>query len=166
MLIGVCGYTFAIGSLSSILSSLDSRQAKLKEKTGILNGINSEYFLSTELFRRLMKAVKYDHSRNQMDKFEFLKELPQSLKLELSYIMHQHLIDKIPFFQHQPRQFIAYIGPLLRQLKILKGEYIYERGDPIDDIFFIVKGNVGFVLKKMRDAIYLIVEEGKYLLFD
>ena len=39
MLIGVVSYSYAIGSLSSLLTSLDSKTAKLKEKLSILEGI-------------------------------------------------------------------------------------------------------------------------------
>ena len=36
MLIGVVSYSYAIGSLSSLLTSLDTKTAKLKEKLSIL----------------------------------------------------------------------------------------------------------------------------------
>lgn len=36
MLIGVVSYSYAIGSLSSLLTSLDAKTAKLKEKLSIL----------------------------------------------------------------------------------------------------------------------------------
>ncbi len=160
MIIGAIGYTFAIGSLSSIIYSLDTRQAKFKEKLGILNKITKDHSVSPELYRRLKKVLKYDHVKNQLDEIEFLKELPQYLKLELSYKMHEDIIQKLPFFQSQPKQFIAYIGPFLKPLKILKGENIYVEGDPINDIFFIVKGRVGLIQKGFNDKVYVIVEEG------
>lgn len=64
LLVGVIGFSFAIGSLSSILSSLDAKAAKLKEKLQILNEIQVEYKLPYELFRRLRLALRYDHSKN------------------------------------------------------------------------------------------------------
>lgn len=39
MLIGVVGYSYAIGSLSSLMSTLDAKSAKLKEKLQILENI-------------------------------------------------------------------------------------------------------------------------------
>lgn len=39
MLLGVVGYSYAIGSLSSILTTLDAKTAKLKEKLSILENI-------------------------------------------------------------------------------------------------------------------------------
>lgn len=64
MLIGVISFSFATGSLSSIISNYDSSQAKLKEKIAILNEIKSEYKIGPDLFDELMKTIKYDHSKN------------------------------------------------------------------------------------------------------
>ena len=43
MLIGVVTFSFTTGALSSIISSYDSSQAKLKEKMATLRDINSQY---------------------------------------------------------------------------------------------------------------------------
>ncbi len=43
MLIGVVSFSFTTGALSSIISSYDSSQAKLKEKMATLRDINMEY---------------------------------------------------------------------------------------------------------------------------
>ena len=43
MVIGVIAFSFATGTLSSILSNLDHTSAKLKQKLGILHDIKDEY---------------------------------------------------------------------------------------------------------------------------
>lgn len=67
LLIGVIFFSFIIGSLSSVLSSLDSKAAKLKEKLEILNDIYVEYKIPYDLLRRLRLALKYGHSKNSND---------------------------------------------------------------------------------------------------
>jgi voltage-gated potassium channel len=133
MCIGVCAYSFAVGSLSSVLSSLDSKQAKLKQKLHTLEELRRDYRLNYEIYIKLRKALKYDHSRDESEKFEFINELPQSVKLELAVIMHQNIIKKIPFFQNRPPHFIAAITPLLKPVKIFKDQYIYTENEPIDE---------------------------------
>jgi hyperpolarization activated cyclic nucleotide-gated potassium channel 2 len=64
MLIGVISFTFATGALSSIISSYDSSQAKLKEKTDVLNMLKKDYHLGEDLYESLMKTIKYDYSKN------------------------------------------------------------------------------------------------------
>ena len=45
MIIGVISFSFATGALSSIITSYDSTEAKLKEKMATLNDIKNEYKL-------------------------------------------------------------------------------------------------------------------------
>jgi hypothetical protein len=160
MMLGVCAYSFAIGSLTSLLSTMDSREAKLKVKTGILEDIRGEYDIDYELYLRLMKQLKYDHSKNVVDKFELIKELPQNLKIELSLVIHKSIINKFKFFKDKPKDFLAFLGPRLKPVKFLEGEYIYKEGDSIEEIYFLIKGKIGFVHKDFLDIPYISIEEG------
>ena len=67
MIIGVIAFSFATGSLASILSNYDASQAKLKEKLGTLNDIKSNYNISADLYDELMVAIKYDCRKNYTD---------------------------------------------------------------------------------------------------
>lgn len=64
MLIGVIAFSFATGAISSIISSQDTAEAKLKEKMVTLETIKNEYNIESDLFNRIVKAVRYDHNQN------------------------------------------------------------------------------------------------------
>ena len=162
MLLGVWAYSYAISSISTVIASYDSWQAKLNEKLGILNDIKRDYKIDTELYLRLRKALKYDNNRDAVETCNLLKQLPPNLSLEFSFLMHQNMVETFPFFQNQPSQFVASIGPLLRPIQIMKNEYIYEEVDPIHEIFFLVTGQAGLVLKNYFDTVYIKIDEGKY----
>ena len=85
MMIGVVAFSFAIGSLSSILSNYDSSQATLKEKIATLNDIKKDYLIEDQLYEELRVAIKYDHSRNYRDVKKFMEELPYKLRVELAF---------------------------------------------------------------------------------
>ena len=104
MMIGVISFSFAIGSLSSVVQNLDSKQAKLKvtshpiantfqEKLSTLNEIKATHKLNYDLYSRLRFCLKYDHSKDASDQLDFLEELPFNLRAELSLVMHKNLID-------------------------------------------------------------------------
>lgn len=76
-----------------------------------------------------------------------LNELPQSLKIELALLMNKEIIKKVYFFKSKPPYFIAFIGPLLKPRRIEADNFIYKEGDPIEDIFFLTKGQAAFVSK-------------------
>ena len=53
MLVGVIAFSFATGSLTSILSNYDQANAKLQEKISILNRVYKDFALPLELYERL-----------------------------------------------------------------------------------------------------------------
>ncbi len=163
MVIGVICYSFAVGSLSSILSSLDSREAILKEKMDILNSIKYDFKVPMEMYMRLRKALRYDHTKSRIDRFRFLKELPTFLQRELSFLMHHDIIANFPFFRNKSRKLIADIGPLLKPVKYEKDDYIYEIWDPIHNIYFLTKGSVEMVLPDFDDQPFIRIGAGIYI---
>lgn len=77
-------------------------------------------------------------------------------------IMHKGIVKRVQFFQDKPPHFIAFIGPLLKPLCVEKNNYIYKEKDPIEEIYFLIKGKAAMVHKDLDDAEYLIIEEGLY----
>jgi CRP-like cAMP-binding protein len=76
--------------------------------------------------------------------------------------MNKELIKKVFFFRNKPAYFIAFIGPLLRPLRIEADIYIYRDGDPIEEIYFLTRGKASFVSQKLDELPYLIIEAGLY----
>lgn len=98
MIIGVISFSFATGALSSIISNYDSSEASLKYKISKLNSIQTEYRIDSDLYKKCMKTVRYDHSRKARDYIEFLNELPHKIKLELAMKIHQSMYESVKFF--------------------------------------------------------------------
>ena len=57
MLIGVVLFSYATGSISSIISSADSEDARLKEKMATLKELQGDYDLELGLFNKIAKAL-------------------------------------------------------------------------------------------------------------
>lgn len=60
---GVFTFSFSIGTLSSVLSNLDTKETKLKEKLKILNDLKKEYQIPFSLYNKLFRTLQYDHSK-------------------------------------------------------------------------------------------------------
>ena len=69
MIVGVISFSFATGALASILTSYDSKEALMKEKIATLNDITMEYDLDINMFNKLAKTIKYDHTKKKRDIF-------------------------------------------------------------------------------------------------
>ena len=64
LIIGVVGFSFAIGSLTSVISSLDAKAGKLAQKMETLDQIKGDYRIEFKLYRHLRSAITYGHSKN------------------------------------------------------------------------------------------------------
>ena len=115
-------------------------------KSTVKNSIKKEYDLTQDTYNKVRKTIKYDLNRNQKDKMNFLLELPNKLRLELSQIMHDKAIKNLYFFKNQPRDFFAYAAHLLKPVKFSQNDYLYKIGDILDEMYFIIQGTIIFVL--------------------
>ena len=64
MIIGVISFTFANGSLTSIIQNYDHTNAKYQDRLLQLNQIYKEYGLPLNLFIRIKKSLGYDIKNN------------------------------------------------------------------------------------------------------
>lgn len=137
MSFGVLMYSFAIGSLSSIVSTLDAKTAEMNQKLQTLYSIRQEFKIDQDIYDKVRKVIKYDLSRNQKDKMNFLQELPNKLRIELSRIIHDNVIKKMYFFKDQQPDFIAYVAPLLKPIKFSQNDILYKIKDSLDESKYI-----------------------------
>ncbi len=129
MIVGVVGFSFATGSLSSLMSNLDQTQAKLKEKMETLDYIRQHYDIDDDLASKLTKAIKYDHQKSLKDMMSFMQELPYKLRTEVALRIHQEIYVKINIFKSQSQSFIIWVGPLLKPYWLSADDFIYSDGD-------------------------------------
>lgn len=130
---GVIMYSFAIGSLSTIVSNLDAKTAEINQKLDILSSIQSEFNIDKDVYDKVRKAIKYNQSSNQKDIMSFLDELPNKLRIELSKVIHDKLIEKLYFFKDQPSDFIAYVAPLLKPVKFSQNDSLFKVNDTMEE---------------------------------
>jgi len=76
MLIGVSAFSFATGSLSSLMNSLDTVSAKMKKKVQILDNIKKQYQINPLLYEKIQQAIKFEAENDKSDIIKFIKELP------------------------------------------------------------------------------------------
>jgi len=64
MIVGVIGFSFATGSLTSIIQNYESQNAKLSEQMATLNRLVSEYDIPPDLFSRLKMSLEFSSSHD------------------------------------------------------------------------------------------------------
>jgi hypothetical protein len=164
MLFGVGFYTYTIGSLSSLISSIDVRESALTQKLHMINTFAQETGISKELQRSLRNAIKYNSSATGMswtEKIQLFEEMPKNLKYKIAINMFHKAAETIHYFRTKDPSFIATVMPLLKPLQTKDDEVIYDEGEYADEMFFIVKGRVNLVYGE-AEVIYKSYLKGSY----
>ena len=165
MFIGVGFYSFTVGSLSSFLTSIDTRESVLSTKMAAIQEFSKETGISPECRLKVRNAVRY-HTYKQgtvwSDKHSLFNELPKALRFEVVSSMYSGIYKEFPFFSKKDPSFTIFVMPLFKPLKINNGEYLYREKDYADEVYFITRGRVNFVLKGC-EIVYKSFLRGSYL---
>ncbi len=90
----------------------------MKEKIATLNDLQIEYGLNIELFNKLARNIKFDHSKKKKDIAHFIEELPNHLRIELAVVIHQKMYSNVHFFKGKDTSLIAWIGSVIKPLAV------------------------------------------------
>jgi CRP-like cAMP-binding protein len=76
--------------------------------------------------------------------------------------IHKQIYQEINFFKEKPMPFIAYVAPMLTEMNYQKDQYIFLEGEHINYIYFIVRGEAGFVLPRYNNTLYILIGQGDH----
>ena len=80
----------------------------------MLNDIYKDYCLPLELFNRIEKTIGYKKQKDMANLLQFVNDLPEKLRIEVSLYIYESRYTKIKFFKHQKNtSFISWICALL-----------------------------------------------------
>lgn len=164
IIIGVGFYSFTVGSLTSLLYTIDTSDASLNTKLLAIEEFSYEAGLNTKLKLRLQRAVRYNFYSTEVpwsDKMALYEDLPQHLKHTISLHMHRKAAKHSTFFRNKSVSFITTTVPLLKPAHVLSGEYIYRIGQHADEVYFLSKGRTNFVIE-YSGIVYKSFLKGSY----
>ena len=160
MLFGVISFSYASGSLASILQSYDIQSATYKEQLSILNKIFKQYKLPLSLYANLKQSLTFQANNDIEDIHRFSSQLPHKLKVELSVYLFRGLYKKIHFLQNKSSSFLAWMCPLFKPIVFVEQQYIYFEGDDVGCIYFLKRGSSSYVLPKHNNQRYIDISLG------
>lgn len=83
-----------------------------------MNNVKCEYKIRPELYKRLIRSIRYDYSKSSRDFSNFMDELLYKLRIELAMEIHKSLYETVSFFKFKEKSLIAWIGTILRPLNV------------------------------------------------
>ena len=162
MCLGVTAFAAGTSELTNLLSTYDQENSKLQSKILILNRIYKEYCLPLALYENIKSSIRYQYKNDIEELVEFIQDLPNNLKVEVSFFVFESTFRELQFFNKQPLTFIAWICPLLKPAIVGKDQFIFIDGDDISCIYFFKEGQASYVLPRHRNMRYLNLTKGKH----
>jgi hyperpolarization activated cyclic nucleotide-gated potassium channel 1 len=153
MLFGMVFFSFTIGSLTSMLQNIDTKETVLTNKLAVIDEFSKQSHLGKSIKTKLRNALRYSTDKQGFswtDKISIFNELPRNLKYEVAMAMHKGAAKQLPFFADKDPVFISSVIPFLKSIMVPEGEYIYQEGEYADEIYFLVKGRAAFVAGKEK----------------
>lgn len=164
MFMSILVFSFVIGSLSSMLSNIDTKENVMTNKLAVIDEFAKQSHLNNGLKFKLRSALRYSTDKvglSWSDKMNIFNELPRNLRYELALAMHQGSVKQLPFFADKDHVFVSTVVPFLQHIKIKSGEHIYRQGEYADELYFLVKGRACYVTGK-NDICFKSLQRGSY----
>ncbi|CAG9311826.1 unnamed protein product [Blepharisma stoltei] len=155
--------SFTVGSLSSMLAGLDTKEKNLISKLEIIDEFAKDAHLSLDLRQKLRKALKYSTEQQGYSltaKQNILNEIPRNLRYEVSIEMHKGAAKNLPFFKNKDQVFVSSIVPFLRDVFFEQGSLFYSEGEYADEIYFLIGGRANYIQKS--GVVYKSIQKDSY----
>jgi len=162
MLVGIFVYSVTIGSLTNLLASIDRRKAVLNQKLELLVELAGRYDLSKLFYQKLSQALEYEHSNSKQDLSDLIGVLPSGLRTQLLVVIYCQMIEHNAFFEDRTDHFVAWVAPRLTPVLMVEDEDVYQEGEPAREMYFLVRGEVEYVVDWTQGLVAYHVIHSRY----
>ena len=136
-----------IGNVNELVSELNAQESALREKLQTLNHFMITRRLPTELQARIRSYyLTIWVRRGGVDDAAIMEELPNTLRTEISLVMNQDILGKVPIFASSSTGFIHSLVQHLKLQTYGPKELIVREGDIGSEMYFVSRGQVNVIV--------------------
>jgi voltage-gated potassium channel len=162
MVLGVGMYGYVIGNVANLLANLDMARAHYLSNMERLSTFLKYRNIPVGLQRQIYDYYAYLwENRMGYDESAVLSELPSALQSEVSLVLKQEYIEKIPFLKGAYQELIRDMAFELRPEVFTPGTYVFRAGDVGRHLYFISQGQVE-VISADGKTIYNTLKDGDF----
>ena len=141
--LGACSLALVFSNIAKIMARLDAVQARYTAHLDSINEFGKFYKLPKTMRHRLTEYVTFSFGVSRgISIQEVTASLPQTIRGEVLYLMHEQLLRKVPMFRKTDDMFIKALVRTLQPQVLLRGDYLFRMNEPGDSMFFIKNGCV------------------------
>lgn len=143
MLVGASVFGFIIGNISSLLGSMDARQAAYKHKMDEVKEYLRDRKFPVALSKRIKKYFEYYMDRRSIfDEAVILGELSNNLRSQVVMQSNHDTITRIHFLREQDKGFVTALMQRIKPMFVVAGELLMIEGDVGKEMYFLLRGTV------------------------
>ena len=136
-----------IGNVNELVSELNAQESALREKLQTLNHFMLTRRLPSDLQQRIRSYyLTIWVRRGGVDDAAIMEELPNTLRTEISLVMNQDILGKVPIFASSSTGFIHSLVQHLKLQTYGPKELIVREGDIGSEMYFVSRGQVNVIV--------------------
>lgn len=141
--LGACSLALVFSNIAKIMARLDAVQTRHKAYLDSINEFGKFYKLPETMRHKLTEYVTFSFGVSRgISIQEVTASLPETIRGEVLYLMHEQLLRKVPMFRDTDDMFIKALVRTLQPQVLLRGDYLFRMNEPGDCMFFIKNGCV------------------------
>ena len=162
MVLGVGMYGYIIGNVANLLANVDMARAHYLSNMERLSTFLKYRNIPVPLQKQIYDYYAYlwEH-RMGYDESTVLSQLPAALQSEVSIVLKQDYIEKIPFLKGAYQELIRDMAFELRPVVFTPGTYVFRAGDIGRHLYFINHGQVEVIAADGK-TIYNTLKDGDF----
>jgi len=142
-LLGAISTALVFGNVALLVQGFEGAKARYRERLAALDEFIAFHSLPPELAQRLRGATEYLWVAHAgLDAGTVLADLPPTLRAEVMSHVQAGVVQAASLFRHCDPALVSAVVLRLRPQVVLRGDTIYEEGDPGQDLLFVGKGTV------------------------
>ena len=146
MLMGASLYAFIIGSVASLLSSIQAAKNSHWERIDSVTEFLRQRQVPAEIDAKVRNYYEYIWERYRgLDKNQMLNDLPGPLRLEILLHLASNMLETVPLFKHCSPALRNALLTSLESKTYTPDSYIANEGELGKSIFFVVEGTVEII---------------------
>lgn len=141
MMLGTAFYTYIIGAVTGIVTTLNMSHREFYQRCDGVNRFCQAYKLPNTMRHKLREYFRYKHSKTGLyDYHGLLEEMSPGLQREVAIITQMHWVKSLRFFKDCDHAFLTDVVMVMNHVHFPQGEVFIEPGDPPTHMYVIVSG--------------------------
>ncbi|XP_053126495.1 cyclic nucleotide-gated cation channel beta-1 isoform X2 [Hemicordylus capensis] len=140
---GVFAFSVMIGQMRDVVGAATAAQTYYRTCMDNTVKYMTFYRIPRSVQNRVKTWYEYTwHSQGILDDSELLKQLPDTMRLDIAVDVNYEIVSKVPLFQGCDRQMIFDMLKRLRSVVYLPNDYVCKKGEIGREMYIIQAGQV------------------------